>query len=109
MMTTRATTSFMADAYSPDALVRARRRLLTCAPDSGHQSLGEAQLRELAEQNWTPPAIARLDATTIKAADPVTRALLAESVRESLERDSSQNAPTAPTTTRAQDTTPSLG
>ncbi len=49
-------------------------------------SLTDEQLRLLAASDWVPPRIAALDATMIATADPITRALLAESVRESLER-----------------------
>ena len=50
-----------------------------------------------------------LDANTLATANTVTRALLAESVRDTLDVGSPQNAPTAPTTIREQDTTPSVG
>ena len=114
-MTTPATASSLREVTSPEALTRARRRLLTAHPDPTRANtptpgcLTDEQLRVLAASDWAPPRIAALDTNTIATADPITRALLAESVRESLERDSPQNAPTAPTTTRAQDTTPSAG
>lgn len=91
-MTTLATTSSLREATSPEALTRARRRLLTAHPDPTRAntpipgSLTDEQLRLLAASDWVPPRIAALDANTIATADAITRALLAESVRESLER-----------------------
>lgn len=91
-MTTPATASSLREAISPDALTRARRRLLTASPDPTgpnavtQGSLTDEQLRDLAASEWVPPRIAALDGNTIATADPITRALLAESVRESLER-----------------------
>ena len=91
-MTTPATASSLREAISPEALTRARRRLLTAHPDptSSHTSapvsLTDEQLRLLAASDWVPPRIAALDGNTIATADPITRALLAESVRETLER-----------------------
>ena len=49
-------------------------------------SLTDEQLRVLAASDWVPPRIAALDANTLTTADAITRALLAESVRETLER-----------------------
>ena len=49
-------------------------------------SLTDEQLRVLSAHDWAPPRIAALDTNTIATADPITRALLAESVRETLER-----------------------
>lgn len=91
-MTTPATASSLREATSPEALTRARRRLLTVSPDpTGPKavtqgSLTDEQLRLLAASDWVPPRIAALVATMIATADAITRALLAESVRESLER-----------------------
>lgn len=91
-MTTPATASSLREATSPEALTRARRRLLTAHPDPTRAntptpgSLTDEQLRVLAAHDWVPPRIAALDANTLVTADPITRALLAESVRESLER-----------------------
>ena len=91
-MTTLATASFLREATSPEALTRARRRLLTAHldPTSANTptpgSLTDEQLRLLAASDWVPPRIAALGANTIATADAITRALLAESVRESLER-----------------------
>ena len=91
-MTTLATISSLREATSPEALTRARRRLLTAHPDPTRAntptpgSLTDEQLRLLAASDWVPPRIAALDANTIATADAITRALLAESVRESLER-----------------------
>ena len=91
-MTTLATTSSLRDALTPEALTRARRRLLTVSPDTTgpnaviQGSLTDEQLRLLAASDWVPPRIAALDANTIATADAITRALLAESVRETLER-----------------------
>ena len=91
-MTTLATASSLREATSPEALTRARRRLLTAHPDptsantptSG--SLTDEQLRVLADHDWASPRIAALDRNTLTKADPITRALLAESVRETFER-----------------------
>lgn len=91
-MTTLATTSFLREAITPEALTRARRRLLTAepnptssnAPTSG--SLTDDLLRVLAASDWASPRMTALDANTLATADTVTRALLAESVRETLER-----------------------
>ena len=91
-MTTPATASSLREATSPEALTRARRRLLTAHPDPTSAntptpgSLTDEQLRLLAASDWVPPRIAALGANTIATADAITRALLAESVRESLER-----------------------
>ena len=91
-MTTPATASSLREATSPDALSRARRRLLTSHPDPTSPnnrtpaSLTDEQLRVLAAQDWAPPSIHALDTNTIATAEPITRALLAESVREALER-----------------------
>ena len=91
-MTTPAMASFLAEALTPEALTRARRRLLTVSPDPTgpnavtQGSLTDEQLRVLAASDWAPPRIAALDASTLTMANPITRALLAESVRESLER-----------------------
>ena len=91
-MTTPATASSLREAISPEALTRARCRLLTAHPDptssdtSAPGSLTDEQLRLLAASDWVPPRIAALDASTLMMANPITRALLAESVRESLER-----------------------
>ena len=91
-MTTLATASSLREATSPEALTRARRRLLTAHPDPTRAntptpgSLTDEKLRLLAASDWVPPRIAALGANTIATADAITRALLAESVRESLER-----------------------
>ena len=91
-MTTPATASSLREATSPEALTRARRRLLTAHPDPTRAntptpgSLTDEQLRVLAASDWAPPRIAALDTNTLTTADPITRALLAESVRETLER-----------------------
>lgn len=91
-MTTPATASSLREAISPEALTRARRRLLTAHPDPTRANtptpgrLSDEQLRDLAASDWVPPRIATLDGNTIATADPITRALLAESVRETLER-----------------------
>ena len=91
-MTTPATASSLREATSPEALTRARRRLLTAHPDPTRAntptpgSLTDEQLRVLAAHDWAPPRIAALDANTLTTADPITWALLAESVRETLER-----------------------
>ena len=90
-MTTLATISSLREATSPEALTRARRRLLTAHSDPTRAntpipgSLTDEQLRVLAAHDWAPPRIAALDANTIATADAITRALLAESVRETLE------------------------
>ena len=49
-------------------------------------SLTDERLRVLAAHDWAPLRIGALDGNTIATADPITRALLAESVREILER-----------------------
>ena len=91
-MTTPATASSLREATSPEALTRARRRLLTAHLDptrvntSTPGSLTDEQLRVLAAHDWAPPRIGALDRNTLTTADPITRALLAESVRETLER-----------------------
>lgn len=91
-MTTPATASSLRESISPEALTRARRRLLTAHPDPTSSdtptpgSLTDEELRFLAASDWVPPRIAALDGNTIATADPITRALLAESVRETLER-----------------------
>ncbi len=91
-MTTPATASSLREATSPEAHTRARRRLLTAHPDPTSSdtptpgSLTDEQLRLLAASDWAPPRIAALDANTLTTADAITRALLAESVRETLER-----------------------
>ena len=91
-MTTPATASSLREATSPEALTRARRRFLTAhsAPTSVNTptpgSLTDEQLRVLADHDWAPPRIAALDRNTLTTADPITRALLAESVHETLER-----------------------
>ena len=91
-MTTPATASSLREAISPEALTRARRRLLTARPDPTRAnaftpgSLTDEQLRVLAAHDWAPPRIAALDTNTLTTATPITRALLAESVRETLER-----------------------
>ena len=91
-MTIPATASSLRKATIPEALTRARRRLLTAhpfptssdTPMSG--SLTDEQLRVLAASDWVPPRIDALDTNTLTTADPITRALLVESVRETLER-----------------------
>ena len=91
-MTTPATASSLRAALAPEALTRARRRLLTAHPDPTSSktpasgSLTDDQLRVLAASDWVPPRIGTLDTNAIATADTVTRALLAESVRETLER-----------------------
>ena len=91
-MTTPATASSLREALTPEALTRARRRLLTAHPDPTRAntptpgSLTDERLRVLAAHDWAPPRIAALDTNTLTTADPITRALLAESLRETLER-----------------------
>ena len=91
-MTTPATASSLAEALAAEALTRARRRLLTAQPDPTRANTPtpgrptDEQLRVLAASDWTPPRIAALDTNTIATADAITRALLVESVRETLER-----------------------
>ena len=91
-MTTLATASSLREALTPEALTRARRRLLTAHPDPTRAntptpgSLTDEQLRVFAAHEWAPTRIAALDTNTIATAAPITRALLAESVRETLER-----------------------
>ena len=91
-MTTPATASSLREATSPEALTRARRRLLTAHPDPTRAntpmsgSLTDEQVRLLAASDWVHPRITALDANTLTTADTITRALLAESVRETLVR-----------------------
>ena len=91
-MTTPTTASSLREAISPEALTRARRRLLTAHPDptNPHAAtpgrLTNEQLRVLAAHDWVPPRIDALDGNAIAIADPIIRALLAESVCETLER-----------------------
>ena len=91
-MTTPATASSLREALTPEAFTRARRRLLTAHPGTTSAnsptpgSLTDEQLRVLAAHDWAPPRIGALDTNTLTTADPITRALLAESVREALER-----------------------
>ena len=91
-MMTPATASSLRETLTPEALTRARRRLLTAHPDPTRAntptpgSFTDEQLRVLAAHDWAPPRIAALDTNTLAKADPITRALLAESVREALER-----------------------
>ena len=91
-MSTPATASSLREVFSPEALTRARRRLLTAHPDPTSlnnrtpASLTDEQLRVLAAHDWAPPRIGALDTNTLATADPITRSLLAESVREALER-----------------------
>ena len=91
-MTTPATASSLREVLTPEALTRARRRLLTAHPDPTRANtptwgnLTEERLRVLAAHDWAPPRIAALDTNMIATTDPITRALLAESVRETLER-----------------------
>ena len=91
-MTTPATASSLAQALTAEALTRARRRLLTAHPDPTRAntptpgSPTDEQLRVLAASDWVPPRMTTLDAKTLATADAVTRALLAESMRETLER-----------------------
>ena len=91
-MTTPATASSLREATSPEPLTRARRRLLTAHPDPTRANAStpgrptDEQLRLLAASDWGPPRITALDANTLMKATPITRALLVESVCESLER-----------------------
>ena len=91
-MTTPATASSLRETTSPEPLTRARRRLLTAHPDPTRANAStpgrptDEQLRLLAASDWGPPRITALDANTLMKATPITRALLAESVCESLER-----------------------
>ena len=75
-MTTTATASSLREALTPEALTRARRRLLTSHPDPTRAntptpgSLTDKQLRLLAAHDWAPPRIAALDTNTIATAAP---------------------------------------
>ena len=114
-MTTPATTSSLAQALTAEALTRARRRLLTAEPNPTRAntptpgSPTDEQLRVLAASDWAPPRMTTLGANTLATADAVTRALLPNRCEKPSNVGSPQNAPTAPTTTREQDTTPSVG
>ena len=98
-MTTPATASSLREATSPEALTRDRRRLLTAHPDPTRAntptpgSHTDEQFRVLAAHDWAPPRIGALDTNTIATADPITRALLAESLRETLERRLAEERP----------------
>lgn len=86
-MTQPTTASFMRDASTPDALIRARRRLLTnSAGIAAGQTLSDDQLCELADPDWTPPVIENIDTHVIECADPILRALLSESLSDTLAR-----------------------
>lgn len=91
-MATLATTSSLREAITPEALTRARRRLLTAEPNPTRANTPtpgrptDDQLRVLAASDWAPPRMTALDANTFATADTVTRALLAESARETLVR-----------------------
>ena len=77
----------MRDASTPDALIRARRRLLTnSAGIAAGQTLSDDQLCELADPDWTPPVIENIDTHVIECADPILRALLSESLSDTLAR-----------------------
>ena len=86
-MTQPTTASFMRDASAPDALTRARRRLLTnSAGIAAGQMLSDDQLCELADPDWIPPVIENIDTHVIERADPILRALLSESLSDTLAR-----------------------
>ena len=86
-MTQPTTASFMRDASTPDALARARRRLLTnSAGIAAGQTLSDDQLCELADPDWTPPVIENIDTHVIECADSILRALLSESLSDTLAR-----------------------
>lgn len=86
-MTQPATASFMRDASTPDALTRARRRLLTeSAGIAAGQTLSDEKLCELADPDCTPPVIEDIDAHVIECADPILRALLSECLSDTLAR-----------------------
>lgn len=88
-MTQPATASFMRDVSTPDALIRARRRLLTNSAGAGiaaGQTLSDDQLCKLADPDWTPPVIENIDTRVIEYADPILRALLSESLSDTLAR-----------------------
>ena len=110
-MTTPATASSLREALTPEALTRARRRLLTAHPDPTRAntptegSLTDEQLRVLAAHDWAPPRIAALDTNILTTADPITRVLLAESVRETLELRLAADRPYGTYDDSAQDTT----
>ena len=81
-MTTPVTASSFAEALTSEALIRARRRLLTGYPDPTRAntptpaSLTVDQLRVLAASDWAPPRMTALDTKTLATADAVTRAHL---------------------------------
>ena len=77
----------MRDASTPDALTCARRRLLTnSAGIAAGQTLSDDQLCKLADPDWTPPVIENIDTHVIECADPILRALLSESLSDTLSR-----------------------
>lgn len=114
-MTTLATTSSLREGITPEAHTRARRRLLTAEPNPTRAntptsgSLTDDQLRVLAASDWAPPRMTALDASTLATADSVTAHSWTNRRAKPSNAGSPQNAPTAPTTTREQDTTPSVG
>lgn len=88
-MTQPTTASFMRDASTPDALIRARRRLFTNSAGAGiaaGHTLSDDQLCELADPDWTPPVIENIDTHVIECADPILCALLSESLSDTLAR-----------------------
>lgn len=113
-MTTPATASSLREALSPEALTRAMRRLLTSHPDPTRAntptpgSLTDEQLRVLAAHDWAPPRIGALDTNTLTTADPSPGRSWPNRCAKPSNAASPRNAPTAPTTTRAQDTTHSV-
>ena len=114
-MTTPATASSLREALTPEALTRARRRLLTAHPDptrantSTLGSLTDEQLRLLAASDWVPPGIAALDTNTLTTADPLPGHSWPNRCAKPSNAASPRNAPTAFTTTRAQGTTHLVG
>lgn len=114
-MTTLVTTSSPRETITPEALIRARRRLLIGHPDPTRAntptlgSLADDQLCVLATSDWAPPRMTALDANTLATADSVTAHSWTNRRAKPSNAGSPQNAPTAPTTTREQDTTPSVG
>ena len=81
-MTTPDTASSLAQALTAEALIRARRRLLTGHPDPTRANTPTSasptvdQLRVLAASDWAPLRMTALDAKTLATADAVTRAHL---------------------------------
>ena len=110
-MTTPATASFLREATSPEALTCARRRLLTAHPDPTRAntptpgSLTDEQLRPSPRATGRRHASPHLTRTRSRRPIPSPGRSWPNRCAKPSNGDSPRNAPTAPTMTRAQDTT----